>query len=187
MTFFLSACNGNTGDKNMPVTDPLPAVAKGPSFFPVTSYIKGQIYDINQRHINPLKYIIVNGHTDSTWLKPEEFDAAFAEFLTPVIDSTNLINIFTENNFTDLSYDSAFTFVYEPKVPLSDTFTLRSWVVYVEPIKSNVKRIYMVKYKNNKEMKLTWQSDRWCSIITVVTGTNGKSVIEKEEKIIWDF
>ena len=75
--------------------------AKKQSFFPVTSYIRGQMYEIRTTGVNPLKYSTSNNHTDSAWLKIEELEEAVKEFLSPVIDSTNLVSLFTEKNFLD--------------------------------------------------------------------------------------
>ena len=44
------------------------------NFFPVTSYLKGQLYDFRKYGINPIKYTTVKNHTDSVWLRIEEFD-----------------------------------------------------------------------------------------------------------------
>ena len=49
------------------------------SFFPVTAFLKGELYEIKNKGINPLKYTTINNHTDSVWLKTEELDAAVKE------------------------------------------------------------------------------------------------------------
>ena len=50
-------------------------------FFPVTSFIKGEIYTIKKNGINPLKYTTINDRTDSVWLKVEDIDTALSAFL----------------------------------------------------------------------------------------------------------
>lgn len=156
-------------------------------FFPVTSFFKGELYTLKKEGINPLKCTTVNGHTDSAWLKTEELDAAVNEFLHPEIDTANLTALFTEKSFLDQSIN-AVTFTYDATKLLPDTLQLKHWDVYIDPVSSNVKRIYMVKeISKTKTLQLTWVSKQWCKITSIVTDENGVSNIEKEEKIIWDF
>lgn len=156
-------------------------------FFPVTDYLKGEIYNIKKNGINPLKYTIVNSHTDSVWLKIEELDAAVAEFLHPKIDSANLTALFTEISFLDQSLD-AVTFTYDPSAALPDSMKLKHWDVYIDPKTNKVKRVYMVKQPNkNTTLQLTWLSGRYCKTTTILTDDKGVMKVEKEEKITWDF
>ena len=162
-------------------------VLKAQKFFPVTSYIKGEIYNIKQSHINPLLYTTVNNHTDSVWLKADEIDAAVQEFLSPEIDSINLIMLFTEKSFLDQSIN-AVTFTYDAAVALPDTMKLKHWDVYVDPDANTVKRIYMVKeISKTKTLQLTWVNNEWCKITTIVTDEKGISKVEMEKKLIWNF
>src|ERR1700749_1966028 len=86
-TLFLFSCNNSSGKEGAVAQKDTAQVIEKKSFFPVTSYIKGQIYSIAQRGINPLKYTTVNDKTDSVWVKVEEMNQVFAEFLSPEIDS----------------------------------------------------------------------------------------------------
>lgn len=157
------------------------------SFFPVTSYIKGQIIEIKNRGITPLKYTTINNHTDSVWLKTEELDTAFHEFLTPVIDSTNLTAYFKETKFFDQTIN-AFTFTYDPEKALPGTFNLVHWDIYVDPDQNKVTKIYLVKnYPGDILIQLTWYSDKYCKMTTITKNNSGTSIVTKEEKIKWDF
>ncbi|MEO6539426.1 MAG: hypothetical protein ABIN74_00490, partial [Ferruginibacter sp.] len=106
----------------------------------------------------------------------------------PVIDTANLITLFTEKGFLDQSIN-AFTFTYDPTMPpLPDSMQLQRWDVYINPDENRVKRIYMVKQiSNNKTLQLTWVSNHWCKLTSIITDAAGVSKIEKEEKIVWDF
>lgn len=157
------------------------------SFFPVTSYIRGQLYEMKKMGINPLKYTITGNHTDSVWLKIEDIDEAVKEFLTPEIDSANLVDLFTEKNFLDQTI-GAFTFTYDPIAKLPDTLKLRRWDVHIDPGTEKVKRVYLVKeISKSKTLQLIWQSNKYCKITTIITDQNGNSSVEKEEKITWDL
>lgn len=185
LAIILLSCNNSSTTTVIPVnTD----TAVKQNFFPVTSFLKGEIYTIKSDGINPKKYTTINNHTDSAWLKIEDLDAAVGEFLHPEIDSSSLITLFTEKNFLDQSIN-AFTFTYDAtNPPLPDSMQLQHWDVYIDPNTNTVKRIYMVKQVNkNKTLQLTWVSKQWCKITSIVTDENGVSKIEKEEKIVWDF
>ena len=185
IAIILLSCNNSPTTAVIPVnTD---TVVKQ-NFFPVTSFLKGEIYTIKSDGINPKKYTTINNHTDSVWLKIEDLDSAVSEFLHPVIDSGSLITLFTEKNFLDQSIN-AFTFTYDAtNPPLPDSMQLQHWDVYIDPNTNTVKRIYMVKQVNkNKTLQLTWVSKQWCKITSIVSDESGISKIEKEEKIFWDF
>jgi hypothetical protein len=156
-------------------------------FFPVTDYIRGQIYDIKKSGVNPLKYLIADGHTDSVWIKIEELDKEVAEFLRPEIDSANLTALFSEKSFLDQSL-GAVTFTYDAAGVLPDSMKLKHWDVYIDPKTNKVKRVYMVKeIDKSKTLQLTWLGSQWCKITTIATDANGVMKVEKEEKLIWDF
>jgi hypothetical protein len=184
VTFFLISCTDSGKQAGV-------AAAKDSTekqhFFPVTDYLKGEIYTIKKNGINPLKYTTVNERTDSVWLKIEELDFALQEFLHPEIDSANLNTLFTEKSFFDQSIN-AITFTYDPAKNLPDTMQLKHWDVYVDPETNRVKRIYMLKeISKEKTMQLTWLNNQWCKIVYITTDEKGISKIEKEEKFILEF
>ncbi len=158
-----------------------------PNFFPVTNYIYGQIEDIKQAGINPIK-IDSNAHkTDTNWLKVEDFKNAFKEFLTPTIDSSNLIHFFTESKFEDQTIGS-YTFTYTARPSLPDSMALQRWDVYISPASNTIKRIFMVKkLSEQKELQLTWQSGQWCKTVVIVTNAQGQQSVSAVQIIKWNF
>jgi hypothetical protein len=185
--FFLS-CNDSAtystpGANDQALTDPDANV----QFFPVTSFIKGQVAQIRAAGVNPMKVIIQHGRSDTTWIKTENFDATFREFLTPVIDTANLVNYYTEDRFEDQTI-GAFTLMYTSKYPKPDSLNLQSWIVYISPETNKVTKIYILKEANEKvELQLTWDTDKSCKIVTLATGRDGNQFIKKEEIIYWTF
>jgi hypothetical protein len=180
------ACNNkkNTVTATTPAAD---ALTEKHNFFPVTSYIKGQLFDIRQKGLTPVKYTTQNQHTDSVMIKFEMLDSITAEFIKPQIDTANLIQWFKETKFLDQTIN-AVTFTYEPRTVLPDTCTLRRWDVYIDPETGKVKRVYIIKKKaTGKTLQLTWQSNKWCSIVTLGKATDETTFVEKEEKILWDY
>ena len=184
VSLLLHSCNDHHAKTP---TEPASIVVEKQRFFPVTDYIKGQLFELNKRGINPLKYHTVNNRTDSSWLKLEDIPRAVDEFLHPEIDSVNLVSLFTEKKFMDQSID-AYTLTYDATGPLPDSMTLKHWDVYIDPATGNVRRIYMVKtVGESKTIQLTWQSNKWCKTTVLLNKPDGTTLIEKEEKITWDF
>jgi hypothetical protein len=180
----LLSCHHSSNSEALKKEKPAP---EKQSFFPVTAYIKGELYELKASGINPLKYTTTGNHTDSAWLKHEDLDVAVREFLTPEIDSLNLVSLFTEKSFLDQSI-GAVTFTYDATGPLPDTMTLKHWDVYIDPETGKVKRIYLVKeISPTRTLQMTWLSGKWCKITSIILDHNGTSAIEKEEKITWDF
>ncbi len=157
------------------------------NFFPVTSYLKGQIAQLKQSGINPQVITIKNNKQDTVWLKIEEFNEAFKEFLQPEIDSSNLTGLFKETKFADQTLGT-YTFTYDPTSPLPANMPLQKWDVYINPTTNTVQRIYMVKKNEaNQVLQLTWQSGKFSKIVYLGTDENGNQFVEKEVLIKWDF
>lgn len=181
----LASCSQSSNPETTSRGDKEPP--KKQSFFPVTGYLKGQLYEIRLKGVNPLRYTTINNHTDSAWLRIEEMETAVKEFLSPVIDSTNLTGLFTEKNFLDQTI-AAYTFTYDPSGPLPDSLKLRHWDVYIDAETGKVKRVYMVKEISRwNTLQLTWQGGQYCRIVSIVSDEKGNSTVEKDEKITWDF
>jgi hypothetical protein len=180
----LNSCGNNPSETK---TTAVNTEVEKPSFFPVTAYLKGQIHEIKEKGLTPIKYTTINNRTDSVMVKLDSLNILCKEFLQPEIDSTNLINFFTEAKFLDQTVD-AFTFTYDAKTNIPDSLPLLHWDVYVDPETSKVRRVYITKKSgSNKIMQLTWQSNQWFKIVTIVSAADGTSTIEKEEKISWDY
>jgi hypothetical protein len=183
---FFFSCNGNNQQQ------PLTAVkdtAKTQAFFPVTSFLLGQLNEIDSMPVTPVKITSINGKTDSVWMKKQDIRAFAQPFLTPVIDSTSFTNLFSEKSFLDQTIN-AVTLTYDPKTNLPDSMHLNHWDVYINPQKGTVQRIYMVKTQTangeNITTQLTWEANKWCSIRTI-TEENKLAPVVKEELMKWQF
>lgn len=183
----LAACNNKSNQAAPPEKPDAAAKDTAENFFPVTTYLRGEIAQIKTIGITPVKKHIKNNVTiDSSWLKPEDYLKEFADFLTPEIDSTNLMPWYSQSKFLDQSVD-AFTFTYDPIKALPDSMPLLHWDVYIAPKTQNVRRVFIrKKISADEEQQLTWQSGKWCKIVTLKnTGTN--VAILNEVKIEWSF
>lgn len=186
----LAACNNNSYNNTIS-TEPIPQSVStlgdsATNFFPVTSYLKGEILGIKNGGITPVRKITIAGKTDSSWIKMEELEKVLAAFLSPIIDSVNLKNTFDQKVFKDETVN-AFTFTADPKNIQTNTFAFKHWDVYVDPESNKVTRIYLLKKESaDKTLQLTWQAGKWSKIITL-KNVAGKTTVEKEEKISWSF
>lgn len=184
LLFFCWLCSCNQPRERTPAFEMQPT--EKISFFPVTAFLKGQLYTVSQMGVNPLKTIIHGNQIDSSWLTAETFKTSVSEFLNPVIDSLGLVAFFHEEKFNDASLNTI-TLTYEPRVKLPDTLQLRRWDVYIDPETGKVKKIYMVKQKKDSTLQLTWVTDNWCDITTLIDKAGGNTVIGRQEKITWKF
>ncbi len=182
----VSGCNTTTTE-SIPLSNN--SDAENPTILPVTSFLKGQLLEIDSMATTPLEITVENGKTDSVWLKRKDIRPAAAPFLTPVIDSATMTSLFSEKSFLDQTIN-AYTFTHDPKVKLPDSIDLRHWDVYMSPQTNTITRVYMVKEKMEQNVKiitqLTWFSNKWFSIRTI-TQVPGKEPAIKEEKMIWNF
>lgn len=184
----LAGCNTKKKVQTLNPSSPLTVTDTGSavSFFPVTAFLKGEIFSVRNKGITPVKKTNVGQHTDSSFVKTDSLEAVFSAFLNPVIDTGNLKGIFTEKKFLDQTLN-AFTYTYDPVNNKAEGFSFTHWDVYVNPDNGKVSRIYLVKNIGPaREMLLTWQTGKWCKTVWLKT-VNGKTSIEKEEKISWSY
>lgn len=180
---FVYSCKNST-EKTSPAFSQ--EAEESPAYFPVTNYLRGQIAAIKKMGVNPLK-IVKQGGMDSSWVRIESLDSTLGIFLTPEIDSVNMVGYFRESKFHDKTINS-YTFTYEPKTALPDSFLLQRWDVYVDPQSGNVRKIYIEKSApDSRFVQLSWEEKYGCKIVWFKTDTQGKDQLEKEETIKWNF
>lgn len=187
--FLLPSCKPSTSsdmgnDNRVSVT--VNEEVEKPSFFPVTSYILGQMQEIREGGMNPLRIQQNEKGLDSVWLKMEELPDQMKSFLSPKIDTTNLVSIFKETKFMDNTLN-AITLTYDAIKTLPDSLALRHWDVYIDPETNNIRKIYMVKQLPQQiTEQLTWIAGKQCNI-KWISEKNGKPFIEKDVIIKWSF
>lgn len=159
------------------------------SVFPVTEYLMGQLNSIENSPVTPLKMIMTDGRVDSIWISRESVRDFAKPFLTPVIDSATLSSYFDGQSFIDQTINSL-TFTYDANQSLPKDISLKTIDVYADPDFGNVTKVYLLKEKYIDKVltkvQLTWKTDQWCSIITIVQKEEESPVI-REEKVIWNF
>jgi len=192
-SIILLSCTGNNTnpDAATPAStaDSTKTEAANPDFFPVTSFLKGQLHTLDTMPVTILQISTVNNKADSSWITRDKIRPLLQPFVADLIDKKNLVPFFKESKFNDQSTD-AITFTYEPKVTLPDSIALRHWDVYVDPEQSTIRKVYLVRQlKENGSLltqQLTWQTGKWAKIVTIDNKT-GSSHIVSDEKWIWDL
>ncbi len=83
LLFLMILCCCKSKKENNPSTIPPAAHSMGTdtagNFFPVTTYIKGEIRELKNTGETLLKTTSAKGITDTSWLKYTELDSAFAD------------------------------------------------------------------------------------------------------------
>jgi hypothetical protein len=160
------------------------------SFFPVTSFIKGQITILDSLPVTPLQITTAKGKVDSVWITKNELKILLQPFLTPLITETNLVEFFTETKFKDETLN-AITFTYDPSRVIPDSIPLRHWDVYVHPETGNVEKVYIVKNIQEQgqlfTQQLTWQTNKMVKITSILNTKDGNQALLKEVVFIWNF
>ena len=187
LILILQSCTSHQ-KQNSPVLDE--NEKKADSFFPVTSFIKGQILILDSLPITPLQITTIKDKKDSTWLPKNELKDLLKPFLDPMINETNLRKYFNETKFQDQTLN-AVTFTYDPIIKIPDSITLRHWDVYIEPETGKVAKVYLVKNLNEQNksytQQLTWHTDKLAKITTLLNKSDGSMELIKEVVFIWDF
>ena len=185
--FVLYSCAENTQQTSGPADI---AAKDSASFFPVTSFIKGQILTLDSLPVTPLQLTTVKGKTDSIWVQKKDLKELLKPFFTPVIDEKSLTPYFKESSFTDQTINMV-TFTYDPKGALPDSMAILHWDVYISPETGNVTKVYIVKKlaKSNQlfTQQLTWQTNKQAKIVTILNKPDGSLELVSEVLLTWDF
>lgn len=180
----LCACNNHSekkaSEKN---TDPQEEV----TYFPVSNFLGGQILQIKEKGISPQKISIINGKSDTLFIKASDLDAALADFTNPFIDSVSTYTCYTSKKFFDQTLNSI-TLTYEAKQPIPSNLPWLSWNIYINPETEKVEMIYLVKKISPSLIKqLTWKaSKKYCKIISINNDSSNSSS-NQEVTIKWDY
>ena len=181
MTFFSCHQVENTAEEKTELSE-IDTTTEAPSFFPLGNFIKGQIVDIKNSGINPIKISTVNNHPDTSWINVESFEKVFGEFYTPFIDSSSLQQFFKENKFFDQTLN-AITLTYTSVGKVPDRIPWKYWNIYIEPETNKITRIFMVKALDlDRTRQLIWIPGVSAKAVTI--SPNGA---EDEINIKWSY
>jgi hypothetical protein len=188
LTFILASCSGNNQTETTAIT-PEEDTTKV-SFFPVTSFLKGQAAELDSMQITFLHTVTVNNKTDSVWEKRGNIRQILKPFFAEEINDSNLVAYFKPTKFFDQTIN-AVTFTYNPVKPLPDSLTLRHWDLYINPETGKVTKVYMIREVSDGGKRITlqqtWQAGKWAKLVTL-SHEGGDSVkLVREDKLTWNF
>lgn len=182
----LFSCNSENSQTQPSVS----SEEKKDTFFPVTSFIKGQFLHLDTIPITPLKIVTNKNKVDSSWIKREELRGYLNPFISDEISANKLEKYFAETKFKDLTLNT-FTFTYDPKQPTPDSIKIAHWDVYINPETGNVSKIYIVKTWKEKEFEytqqLTWQTNEWAKIVLIKSNPKKSTNEILDQTFVWDF
>ena len=190
LLYFVPGCN-NKSEQSDTVAEVKPAADTSKvTFFPVTSFLKGQLLVLDSLPVTVLQVKTVGKKSDSSWLKKENIRPILQPFISQEINADNLTGFFKQSKFNDQTVE-AITFTYDPIAALPDSIHIRHWDVYIHPETGKVKKVYLLKNaeENGKKytLQLTWETDHWSKIVTILNKPGGNSEVESEIKLVWNF
>lgn len=188
LVVLLFSCQPKQSETKTASTATAPADSLPPSFFPVTAFIKGQLFEIKQSGINPLRFTTdASGKTDSSWIKVEALETELYECLHPVIDSTNMVPYFTEKSFMDETL-GLFTMTYDRKETTPpDSITWRTWNVYIDPETNEVAKIFLVKALPKSLLQITWKANQECMLKEIDRNEKATKPLLKDITYRWKY
>jgi hypothetical protein len=176
----LAACNNPSGHQETKMTN------DNQEYFPVTSFLSGQVNMVDSLQLPVLRFTTINGVTDTVLLSIAEFRALAQEFLKP--DFSELHEHYTEAGFADQSIPSVTLTYSTPDKALE----LKRVDVIIDPkpeFGDKVKSIYMEKIIHKDDTlitkKLYWKTNKNFQIITSKQ-TGELPAINSHIKVSWD-
>ena len=158
-------------------------------FFPVSSFLKSQVKDIDTSVYPLMKIVTVDSVSDTSYIKREQFKTYASDFLSiPDISSEELKEGYTESKLYDETLKRA-VLTYMPKSPEAPIRREEVMIVPDDQTGGRVKSIFISRLMNSKdssvEKKMYWQVDKRFQIATIVQKPNQPEKIQVLQ-IIWN-
>ena len=157
-------------------------------FFPVLSFIKSQVANVDTSVFRIIKIVQKDGTYDTTYLKREEFKDAAKDFLIiPDIASDELKDDYTETRLfvADLKQVAL---SYMPKEPDKE-ISRQEVMIKPDANGDKVHSIFINHIANSKDGAvqkiLFWEVDKQFKIVTL-TQSPGKPEKKETVKVIWN-
>ncbi len=158
------------------------------SFFPVLSFIKSQVAEVDTSVYPILKIVTVDSLSDTVYIKREEFRQYANDFLTmPDISAKKSTDDYLETKL----YDEDLKMVILNYMPKDVNKEIRREEVMIEPGQQSddkVKTIIIDQLITNKDSSIQknmlWQVDKHFQVIKIISKINQAEKIEKL-KVVW--
>lgn len=162
--------------------------AEDGSFFPVLSFIKSQVADVDSSVYRIIKIVHQDSTADTAFLKREEFREAAKDFLSiPDISSQKLKDQYIETKLFDEDLEQV-VLNYMPKEPDKE-ITRQEVMIKPGNDGDKVKSIFIDRVNSNDDSTvhkiLFWQVDKRFRTVTITQAPNKP---EKKEtiEVVWN-
>ena len=186
LLFTIFGCKDNTGSESG--SDSTTHSGDSIQIYPVSSFFKDQIREIDSLQLPTVKYTIEGARRDTTAATMEEVKMLAEEFIEADISKPSVSNQYKESNFADQSIPSI-TFSY---TTTNSKLPVRRMDVIIDPnpvLDDQVKTVYIEKQQVANDTlinkKLYWKSDKNFQVITSKRVT-GKPEWMTQVKVAWD-
>lgn len=158
----------------------------GHAWFPVADVLESEIRQVDSTPTAIRKFITGNGHTDSGFIKAEEFDALARQFVVPEFRNGQFQKEFTESSFIDnATRDATFTYATNNK----DLSLQRVDVIAIpEGADHRVKSVYIERSRISGDSsildKMYWQTGRQFQVVSLIS-VKGVSPVERQMVVSW--
>ncbi len=176
LTIFILSCKSKKDDEDK-------------SFFPVLSFIKSQVAEVDTSVYPILKIVTIDGLSDTVYIKREDFRKYASDFLTmPDISAKKWNDDYEETKL----YDEDLKRVILNYMPKDVNEEIRRQEVMIEPgqqSEDEVRTILIERTTTNEDStvqkNMLWQVDKHFQVVTVA---NKKNQPEKTEKlrVVWN-
>lgn len=161
------------------------------NYFPVADYIRSEIHYVDSMPLALLKYTTRDNHTDSSFIKGDEFHRLAQEFILPELAEEDFEKNYTQNAFEDET-SGYLTFTYTPR---DKDQSLQRVDVLVTPAAAaanghdDVKSIYLQTAQSSGDTlvikKMLWLAKKSMLIITSLQ-PHEKEPVTRQVKVVWD-
>ena len=178
-----SAC----GNHPQPVTTTQKTDSADQHFFPVADWIRAEISYVDSTPLAMLKYRTEKNHTDSAYIRPDEFNQLASIFLLPALAADSLEKNFEENSFFDKTtgYLTLTYTAHNRQLPLQRVDVL----ALPGQGPGKVKSVYMETHAPAGDTlqtnKMFWSARQSFLVITSLQPP-GKAPVVRQLKVVWD-
>jgi len=158
----------------------------GHTWFPVADVLESEIRQIDSTPIGIRKFVIGNGHTDSGYIKPEEFHALAMQFVVPEFRNGRFEKDFTETSFIDNATQAA-TFTYS--TTNKDLSLQRVDVIAIpQGTVHQVKSVYIERSRTAGDSsildKMFWRAGKQFQVVSLIS-VKGAAPIQRQLIVSW--
>lgn len=184
----LSACHQKNSSGTAGISTPADSTQK--NYFPVPDIIRAEIRYVDSMPLAILKCATAGNHTDSSFIKPDEFHRLAQEFIVPELAKENFETKYTETSFMDET-SGFMTFTYAPR---DRDQALQRVDVLVTPAAAGngtdqIKSIYLQTSRSSADTlivkKMLWMAKKSMLIVTSLE-THVSAPVTRQVKVVWD-